>query len=112
VDAAVAALVALVAFDAGVYADAYRGTKGDLERVAEPVALLATAVGIAIALIMPGRAAGVAVLTLLGGRAVFDTLHLGDGNVLAINLPKDWALYAMVVKISAGAVFALFAFPA
>ena len=111
-DAAVAALVALVAFDAGVYADAYRGTKGELERVAEPVALLATAVGIAIALLMPGRAAGVAVLTLLGGRALFDTLHLGDGNVLAINLPKDWALYAMVVKVAVGAVFALFAFPA
>jgi hypothetical protein len=112
VDAAVAALVALVAFDAGVYADAYRGTKGELERVAEPVAMLATAVGLAIALIVPGRSAGVAVLTLLGARAIFDVLHLGDGNVLAINLPKDWALYSMVAKVAAGAVFVLFAFPA
>ena len=111
-DAAVAGLVALVAFDAGVYADAYRGTRGELERIAEPVGLLATAFGLAIALIMPGRAAGVAVLTVLGARVIFDVLHLGDGNVLAINLPKDWALYSMVAKLAAGAVFVLFAFPA
>lgn len=111
-EGAVAAILALVAFDAGIYANSYRGTQGELERIAEPVALLATVVGIAIAIVMPGKASAVAAVGLLGGRAIFDALHLGDGNVLAINLPKDWALYSMIVKVAVGAVFVLFAFPA
>ena len=111
-DATVGALIAGLAFDAGVYAASYRGTLGDLERTVEPVALLVTAAGLALALLLTGRAAGAAVLTALFARALFDALHLGDGNVLVIALPRDYALYAMVAKLAAAALFILFAFPA
>ena len=111
-DGATGALVAFLAFDAGIYAHAALGAKGELERVAEPVALLATAVSLGLAIGLPGRWAAVAILSTVGGRALFDTLHLGDGNVLEIGLPRDYALYSMVTKLAGAAVFILFAFPA
>jgi hypothetical protein len=111
-DAAVAAIVAFLAFDAGVYAMAARGAKGELERIAEPVALLATVVGLGLAVALEGKGSAVAALTTLGSRALFDALHLGDGNVLEIGLPRDFALYSMVAKGATAVLFVVFAFPA
>ena len=111
-DVIVGALVGFLAFDAGVYASSYRGKLGDVERVVEPVALVVTAVGLAAALLFSGRMAAAAVLVCLAGRALFDTLHLGDGNVLVIPLPRDFALYSMVVKVAVAVLFVFFAFPA
>jgi hypothetical protein len=110
-DPVVAALVALCAFDAGIYAACARGVKGDLERVAEPVALAATAVGLGLALALTGKWSAVAALAVLFSRALFDTLHLGDGNVLEVPLPRDYPLYAMVAKAAAGVLVLTFAFP-
>ena len=111
-DAVVGALVALVAFDAGIYAHASRGAEGRLERAAEPIALLATFVGLAMAVALTGKWSGTAALSVLFSRALFDTLHLGEGNVLAIALPPNYALYSMVTKVAAGALVLAFAFPA
>ena len=61
---------------------------------------------------LKGRWSAVALLATVGGRALFDTLHLGDGNVLEIGLPRDYALYALTAKVAAALLFVLFAFPA
>jgi hypothetical protein len=111
VDVAIAGLAALVAFDAGVYALASRGAKGKLERVVEPVVLLATLLAIAFALWSGGTSGAVLITTTTWSRALFDALHLGEGNVLAIGLPRDYALFSMVVKAAAGALFVLFGSP-
>ena len=111
VDAAVAGLSVLVAFDAGIYALALRGAKGELERVVEPVVLLATMLALAFTLAFGGTAGAVLITATVWSRALFDALHLGDGNVLALDLPRDYPLYAMVVKAASGALFVVFGSP-
>ncbi len=111
-EAATAALIALTAFDAGVYLHASRGAKGHLEAVAEPVMFAATVAALAIGLMVGGRPGALIVLATLFARAGFDGLHLGDGNVLAIELARDYPLYALLTKAAAGALYILFAFPA
>jgi hypothetical protein len=111
VDVAVAGLSALVAFDAGVYALATRGAKGELERIVEPVVLLGTLLALAFALGFGGTSGAVLIAATVFSRALFDVLHLGDGNVLSIALPANYALYSMVVKAGAGALFVVFASP-
>lgn len=98
VEGAAAGLVALMAFDAAIYAKAAQGAKGNLERLAEPVALLATAGALAFILLLGGRGAGALLVVALWSRAGWDMLHLGEGNVLAIDLPRDYALYSLIVK--------------
>ena len=108
----VAALVALCAFDAGVYFFAAVGVKGPLERVAEPVMFLATAAALAITLLLAGKPAGVLAVATLFARGGWDAMHLGDGNILEIPLPRDFPFVSLLVKAGAAALFLLFAFPA
>lgn len=110
-DAPLAGLVALAAFDAGVYFHAARGAKGELERIAEPVVFLGTAVALLFALLLGGAGGAILAVVTLWSRAGWDGLHLGDGNVLQIALAPDYALYSLIVKAAATALFLLFAFP-
>lgn len=103
--------MAFLAFDAGVYAKASLSAKGDLERLAEPLALLCTAAGLAFVLLLGGRAAGVLLVTVLWSRAGWDALHLGEGNVLAIDLPRDYALVSLIVKAALSGLYLAFALP-
>lgn len=105
-----AAVFALVAFDAGVYFLASRSAEGELERRAEPAALLATAAALVLAAALGGLAADAFALALLWSRAAFDALHLGDGNILSIGLAPDYALYSMVLKLFLSGAFAVFVF--
>jgi hypothetical protein len=112
VEGGVAALVALCAFDAGVYLFAAAGAKGPLERVAEPVMFMATAAALAITLLLSGKGAGVLAVATLFARGGWDAMHLGDGNILEIPLPRDFALFSLLLKAGAAALFLLLAFPA
>lgn len=112
IDPLTAGLLAVVAFDAAVYFAVMGRAEGDLERRFEPLMLIATGAGIALALVLGGRAAAFGVIALLWVRAGWDALHLGGGNVLSLPLPRDYPLAAMVVKAVAGLFFALFALPA
>jgi len=107
---AAAALLAYVAFDAGVYFVAWGRAKGDLERLAEPPMLAGTAAAIALALLLGGRWGDATVVALLWARCAWDALHLGDGNVLSIELPRDFALFSLVLKLAASVAFILFFF--
>ena len=107
-----AGLVALASFDAGVYALAARSATGDLERVAEPVVFVGTAAALAFALIAGGSLGAVAAVATCWSRAGWDALHLGDGNILSIALPRDYALYSLLVKAGATALYLLIALPA
>jgi hypothetical protein len=107
---AAGALLAYVAFDAGAYFVAWLRSQGDLERLAEPVMLAGTVAAVALALALGGRWGDAAVVALLWARCAWDALHLGDGNVLQIELPRDFALASMVVKLAASVLFLLFLF--
>lgn len=104
--------MALGAFDAGVYLASARSAAGRLERVVEPVMFVATAAALGLTLLFGGRGAAVLVVATLFARAGWDGLHLGDGNILKVDLPRDFALYGVLVKGGAVALFLLFAFPA
>jgi len=111
VEGAAAGVVAFLAFDAVIYAKASFGAKGKLERLAEPLALLCTAAGLAFVLLLGGRAAGALLVTVLWSRAGWDALHLGEGNVLAIDLPRDYALFSLVLKGALSGLYLAFALP-
>ncbi len=111
VDLPTAGIVAALAFDLGIYAKSSQGAKGDLERLAEPLAFLTTAAAIAFVLLLGGRPGGALLVTALWSRAGWDALHLGDGNVLAIDLPRDYALYSLVVKGALSGLYLVFALP-
>jgi len=105
-----AALMAYVGFDLGVYFFAWLRAEGDLERRAEPLLLAGTAAAVAVAFALGGRWGDAAVVAILWSRCAWDALHLGDGNVLSIDLPRDFALLSMIVKLAASVLFLLFFF--
>jgi hypothetical protein len=111
-DAITAGLLAWVAFDAGVYLAAVVRAQGDLERRVEPIVLIATLGGVALSLVLGGRVAAGGAVALLWIRAAWDALHMGEGNVLVVPLPRDYALVGLVSKALAGLFFVLFALPA
>lgn len=111
VDGAAAGIVAVLTFDAGVYAKAALEAKGNLERLVEPLAFLCTAGALAFVLLLGGRAGGALLVTALWSRAGWDALHLGEGNVLKVDLPRDYALFALIVKGALSGLYLAFALP-
>jgi hypothetical protein len=103
-------LLAYLAFDAGVYFVAWLKAEGDLERRVEPFVLVGTAGALVLALALGGRWGDAALVAVLWARSAWDGLHLGEGNVLSIPLPRDFALASLLFKLAASSLFIVFFF--
>ena len=110
-DEVVAALLLLVAADAGIYVSASRGAASPMELRAEVVMFMATAVAIIVAALLGGRMGAGAVLAIIAARCAWDALHIGASCWIDVDLDGRYPPASLVVKGAAAAVVVLFALP-